>query len=78
VPRLICEGIGYFIVLTGKYALLVPRTLLSNSSSGVNVFNLILYRTIDVQNQVSSLHQGGSVDLSRLTPIRLQGKFRDF
>ncbi|OJA11115.1 hypothetical protein AZE42_10194, partial [Rhizopogon vesiculosus] len=61
VRVLIYEGIGYFIVLTCKYALFVPNTPLSNVSSAANVFNLILYRTTNVQNQAAGASLGYAV-----------------
>lgn len=50
--RMLYDGLGYFIVLTSefptyKYAILV------STLAGVNLFNLVLYRTTDELYQVS-------------------------
>ncbi|KAJ8589111.1 hypothetical protein M405DRAFT_881770 [Rhizopogon salebrosus TDB-379] len=48
---LIYEGLGYFVVLAGKYTALVLNTILSKVPSGVNIFNIVCYHTNNVQNQ---------------------------
>jgi len=50
---MIYDGLGYFLVLTGRTVLLVILPALSELFKGVNVFNLILYRASDKAVQVS-------------------------
>ncbi|KAJ8589110.1 hypothetical protein M405DRAFT_881769 [Rhizopogon salebrosus TDB-379] len=55
---LVYEGLGYFIVLAGKYTFLWLNTTLSDVPSGVNVFNTIYYHTNNVQNQAEGASIG--------------------
>ncbi|KAG2338007.1 hypothetical protein BDR05DRAFT_1004545 [Suillus weaverae] len=58
VRVLIYDGIGYFVVLTGRYARLVLGTPLSSISSGSNILNIILYHTSDIKTQAAGASIG--------------------